>query len=104
MQIDFTEFHPLYHPLRRCLGYPGGPRRHIDYWWQFKGRERVAVAWKHATRRHEWRAMAWRDRFTNEWTYDVRCLGCEAKPAQKTKDRLITKMKTRPLPGFEENT
>jgi len=35
-KIDFSGFHPLDHSLLECQGYPGGRRRHLEYWWDFK--------------------------------------------------------------------
>lgn len=101
MKLDFSQYHPLDHPIWRCRGYTGGPRKHLDYWWAFKGREWVAVQWKHATLRHEWRAYAARDRLTDDWRYGVACIGCDAKPDWVTEDRLVEEMKARPLPSFD---
>lgn len=40
-KLDFSEFHPLDHNLRDCIGYPGGRWRHIKYRWEFQLREEV---------------------------------------------------------------
>lgn len=36
--LDLDDFHPLDHDLTECVGYPGGRRRHLAYWWDFIGR------------------------------------------------------------------
>jgi hypothetical protein len=100
MKVDFSQFHPLDHPIWRCSGYPGGPRRHVELWWLFMGREWVNVKWKHATRRHEWQPYARRDRVDREWIYSVVCAGCTAVPDLETKERLIAQMKSKPMPDF----
>lgn len=41
MKLDFSEFHPLDHPLWSCRGYPGGRKQHIKYKWEFMWRPRV---------------------------------------------------------------
>lgn len=43
MKLDFSEAHFLDHSVLDpyCATLPGGRRRHLDYWWQFKGKESV---------------------------------------------------------------
>lgn len=43
-KLDFSEFHPLDHNLRDCIGYPGGRWTHIKYRWEFQIRDEVR-AW-----------------------------------------------------------
>jgi hypothetical protein len=38
LKLDFSEFHPLDHSFLACRGYPGGPRRHFSYDWEFRVR------------------------------------------------------------------
>lgn len=40
-KLDFSEYHDLFHSLWECRGYPGGRRRHINYLWDFKYRDRL---------------------------------------------------------------
>lgn len=37
-QVDFSEFHDLFHPLWACRGYPGGWRRHVSLTWEYRVR------------------------------------------------------------------
>ena len=39
MKFDFSEFHPLDHWAGswRCWSLPGGPQRHIKFWWHYQG-------------------------------------------------------------------
>lgn len=36
--LNVDDFHPLDHTLTECVGYPGGRRRHLAYWWDFQAR------------------------------------------------------------------
>jgi hypothetical protein len=100
VKLDFSQYHPLDHSIRQCSGYPGGRRRHLSHRWQFQIRERLTVAWKHATFRHEWQPFAAKDKVSGEWLYFVDCAGCAAEPNSETKERLIAEMRTRPMPDF----
>lgn len=57
MKFDFSEFHPLDHPIRECVGYPGGRLRHARLVWTFKWEmpERLWQAPLHALGMHFWR-------------------------------------------------
>ena len=99
MQIDFSEFHPLDHPLHRCVGYPGGWRRHLTYRWEFQWRNDVTTWARHRVGRHTWVALAYRERtFPTSapprpgdgtgWTYLVRC-DCGEVPDPATRRHVI---------------
>jgi hypothetical protein len=109
MNIDFSQFHPLDHPLARCHGYPGGWRKHLQYRWEFQWREALVTTWMHMTGRHNWIGFASRkviDRGANEWdvtaifppsvndpgwTYGVSCAGCDATPDPQTRRAVIAR-------------
>lgn len=101
MHLDFSEFHPLDHTIWECRNYPGGRRRHLQYRWDFQWSESIAVWWRHATARHLWRTLGYRDRESGEWNYIVRCAGCSARPDEDTQERLIALAAERPWPDFD---
>lgn len=102
MNIDFSQFHPLDHPLSRCHGYPGGWRTHLKYRWEFQWREDLVTRWLHLIGRHHWIAFAARKvdvdgwgpptpADAEGWTYGVSCAGCEAKPDPSTRRAIIAR-------------
>lgn len=97
MKLDFSEYHPLDHPLWACKGYPGGWRRHLDYSWDFiwKGRVRKATLCRAGL--HRW--MVWTRAVDN--SKFVRCLDCPRKPSLATaKGVLLDHRDDPPLPRF----
>lgn len=80
--IDFSEFHPLDHPLIECRGYPGGRRRHLEFSWDFIWKDRVRAQTTCRVGRH--RFTVWR-RLDTEVPVNIACMACtkQANPAQR---------------------
>jgi hypothetical protein len=77
--IDFSEFHPLDHPLHRCQGYPGGWRRHLSYRWQYQWKDAIRAQTLCRCGRHRWITMR---RPGVGSVVSVRCLTCSAWPTE----------------------
>lgn len=71
--IDFSEFHPLDHSLKNCIGYPGGRLRHLKYAWNYQWREEVYRRTLCRVGRHE---DAWSYRAKPVSKIEVRCHNC----------------------------
>ena len=92
MDLDFSEFHPLDHPLWACRGYHGGVREHVSLYWQFILRDKVRVRLAHLFLTHSWQGYVRFDSVTRVPRYEVACRGCDARPSDLVAARIIGNM------------
>lgn len=81
-RLRFDEYHPLDHYLwePRCAEFYGGPRIHVRYWWQFKGRMAVRSRTTCKLGRHK----GGRTRFFASMTECQTCVFCSRRLTEET--------------------
>lgn len=90
-QLDFSEFHPLFHSLWRCRGYPGGRRRHLAYKWESQWSSHVRRFWRCTLlHRHDYQKW-WRNDLHAGWILSGEtCSDCyKDKPETSPPDGVI---------------
>lgn len=70
VKLNFSEFHPLDHPIWACQDYPGGKRRHLKYRWEFQWRDRLYEQTLCRVGAHHWTNVWGRG---ESWTACVHC-------------------------------
>lgn len=90
VKLDFSQYHPIDHPITACRGYHGGIRQHLQNIWDFEYRARVVTRWAHLTGRHAWVCVGNRS-LDGDWSFTVRCAGetCDVVASAETMAREI---------------
>lgn len=91
MKLDFSEYHPLDHSLRRCRGYYGGRRTHLSYWWMYFGKSALRSRVHCRIKLHRTTLAFCREGKGQQVSTKAFCIDCQA-PATKAqyKAALIT--------------